>query len=290
MDIVSSDLVAISNTSLKQVTPMNSEPTRSLEQSNTEMQDIQMNLQGELWIMKMVIEQMLGKEITLSEPLADSNHQTSSLSEVNIQSIQLHGKIETIQAEQINSDFILTAESTQQSTSRLSLNQQVGVEGGEQVVDPLVINLSRDFADLESAKFYFDLDVDGKKDWVPQLSQGSAFLALDKNGNQQIDDGNELFGPQSGDGFTDLAKYDDNQDGKIDISDAVFEQLKVWRSDGELLALVEVGVASISLHAVVDEKQLHSENGKLLGIARKSGEFIRNDGQVGRMQHIDMVI
>ncbi|MCP5079561.1 MAG: hypothetical protein GY951_16095 [Psychromonas sp.] len=290
MDIVSSDLVAISNTSLKQVTPMNSEPTRSLEQSNTEMQDIQMNLQGELWIMKMVIEQMLGKEITLSEPLADSNHQTSSLSEVNIQSIQLHGKIETIQAEQINSDFILTAESTQQSTSRLSLNQQVGVEGGEQVVDPLVINLSRDFADLESAKFYFDLDVDGKKDWVPQLSQGSAFLALDKNGNQKIDDGNELFGPQSGDGFTDLAKYDDNQDGKIDISDAVFEQLKVWRSDGELLALVEVGVASISLHAVVDEKQLHSENGKLLGIARKSGEFIRNDGQVGRMQHIDMVI
>jgi len=290
MDIINQDLSPLLTTPLMPVPVATNESALSIETSQTATHETQLGLQGELWIMKMVLEQMMGREIVLSDPLTNSSTETSPLSEGNVQLVQLHGKVETIQAEQINSDFILTAASMQQSTSRLSLNQQADMQGGEQVVDPLVINLSGDFADLNSAKFYFDLDVDGKKDWVPQLGKGSAFLALDKNGNQKIDNGNELFGPQSGDGFIDLAKYDDNKDGKIDKNDSVFEHLKVWRSDGKLLGIVEVGVASISLHAVTDEKMLHSENGKLLGIARKSGEFTRVDGEIGRMQHIDMVI
>ncbi len=290
MDIQGSDLVSFSNASLHQISTKNSESTTSLKQTNTESQDMQLNLQGELWIMKMLLEQMMGKEITLSEPLSNSSGNRLDVNEVNFQSMQMHGKVETMQAEQINSDFVLTVESQQQSTIAMSMEQGRGEENSGQLVDPLVINLSRDFADLESATFYFDLDVDGKKDWVPELSEGSAFLALDKSGNDEIDDGNELFGPQSGDGFVDLAKYDDNNDGKIDNNDAVFEYLKVWRPDGQLLGVVEVGVTSISLHGVADEKAIHSETGKLLGVSRKSGEFTRSNGEIGRMQHIDMVI
>ncbi|WP_108649653.1 hypothetical protein [Dongshaea marina] len=117
-----------------------------------------------------------------------------------------------------------------------------------------MINLGRQFADLDSGKFHFDLDADGEQDWVPSLAAGSAFVALDRNHNQRIDNGNELFGPRSGDGFSELAMHDDNRDGKIDAEDSVYARLKIWRPGGELLALADVGVHSISLQAVTREQ------------------------------------
>lgn len=56
-------------------------------------------------------------------------------------------------------------------------------------------------------------------------------------------------------GFTALAEFDMNKDGKIDISDKVFSQLKMWQdsnSDGvsqetELKSLNEMGISSIGL-------------------------------------------
>lgn len=61
---------------------------------------------------------------------------------------------------------------------------------------------------MTDQKFYFDLDADGTADRISMLKSGSGFLALDKNGNGKIDDGSELFGTQSGDGFADLEEYD----------------------------------------------------------------------------------
>lgn len=74
--------------------------------------------------------------------------------------------------------------------------------------DPLVINLNSSTAQVTDQKFYFDLDADGTADRISMLKSGSGFLALDKNGNGKIDDGSELFGTQSGDGFADLEEYD----------------------------------------------------------------------------------
>ena len=42
------------------------------------------------------------------------------------------------------------------------------------------------------------------------METGNAFLSLDKNSDGIINDGSELFGAASGNGFADLAKYDED--------------------------------------------------------------------------------
>ena len=73
--------------------------------------------------------------------------------------------------------------------------------GSPKLVDPLVINLDAPAADVQDQKFYFDLDADGHEEAISQLGPGSGFLALDKNGDGIINDGSELFGALSGNGF-----------------------------------------------------------------------------------------
>ena len=94
--------------------------------------------------------------------------------------------------------------------------------------DPLVINLDGNIAELSDQTFLFDLDGDGQKDEINRLGAGSGFLALDKNGDGVINDGNELFGTKSGNGFADLAAYDTDHNGFIDEGDEIWDKLKIW--------------------------------------------------------------
>lgn len=50
---------------------------------------------------------------------------------------------------------------------------------------------NRDFADLESGVSILIINNDGQKKRVPRLANGSAFLVLDINNNQRIDDGSD---------------------------------------------------------------------------------------------------
>ena len=97
--------------------------------------------------------------------------------------------------------------------------------------DPLMINLDTNIGSVSDQKFYFDLDSDGEKEQISFAGKGSGFLALDKNGDGVINDGSELFGTKSGDGFKDLAAYDEDGNGWIDENDSIFSRLKVWTKD-----------------------------------------------------------
>ncbi len=99
------------------------------------------------------------------------------------------------------------------------------------LVDPLVINLDSTIANVSDQKFMFDIDADGILDSISQLNSGSGYLALDKNGDGKINDGSELFGTKSGDGFADLAAYDDDGNGWIDENDAIWSKLLIWTKD-----------------------------------------------------------
>jgi len=71
-------------------------------------------------------------------------------------------------------------------------------------------------------------------DWP---TAATPWLALDRDGNDRIDDGGELFGSatilgtgeRASNGFVALGALDDNGDGVMDARDAAFAKLVVWR-------------------------------------------------------------
>ena len=159
--------------------------------------------------------------------------------------------------------------------------------------DPLVISLDGTMPSLSSNTFNFDIDNDGKSDQISQLNAGSAFLALDKNSNGVVDNGSELFGTKSGDGFSDLRKYDDDNNGWIDENDPIFDKLQIWqKSDGKdkLIGLGEVGIGAIFLGNTDTPFSIKSGTNALLGQLRKSGFVLFEDGKAGIMSQIDLAV
>lgn len=158
--------------------------------------------------------------------------------------------------------------------------------------DPLVINLDTDVAQLQDQTFYFDIDADGKPDEVSQLGTGSGYLALDKNGDGSVNDGSELFGTASGNGFADLAKYDEDGNGWIDENDAVWEKLKIWVKDQNgndvLYRLADKGVGAICLQNASTDFTQKGLGGQTLGAVRSTGVFLYENGNVGTVQHVDV--
>lgn len=161
-----------------------------------------------------------------------------------------------------------------------------------QMCDPLVINLDTDVAELSDQKFYFDIDGDGEKDEISQLGSKSGYLALDKNGDGVINDGSELFGTASGDGFADLAKYDEDGNGWIDEGDAIWSKLKIWCKDENgkdvLYRLADKGVGAICLQKAATDFTLQGAQGQTNGAIRSTGVFLYENGNVGTVQHVDV--
>lgn len=158
--------------------------------------------------------------------------------------------------------------------------------------DPLVINLDSATADVKDQTFYFDLDADGEMDEISQLGKGSGYLALDKNGDGVINDGSELFGTKSGDGFADLAKYDEDGNGWIDENDAVWDKLKIWCKDENgkdvLYRLADKGVGAICLQKTATDFTLQGQGGRTQGVVRSTGVFLYENGLAGTVQHVDV--
>ena len=125
--------------------------------------------------------------------------------------------------------------------------------------------------------------------------QGSGLLVLDINGDGTINDGSELFGTKSGDGFKDLAGYDNDGNGWIDENDSVFSRLKVWTKDAEgndyLINLKEADVGAIYLGNADTQFSLKNDENKLNAEIKKTGIYLReSSGAVGTLNHVDMVI
>ena len=158
--------------------------------------------------------------------------------------------------------------------------------------DPLVINLDGNIADLSDQTFFFDIDGDGVLDEINQLAAGSGYLALDKNGDGIINDGTELFGTQSGNGFADLAAYDTDGNGFIDEGDEIWDKLKIWTMDEngnqQLVSLSEKGVGAICLQSAETNYSLTDDNNNVKGVIRRTGIFLYEDGAVGSVQHVDV--
>ncbi len=161
------------------------------------------------------------------------------------------------------------------------------------LTDPLVIQLDGGAPSVSEVKFSFDLDGDGEREKVSFAGSGSGFLALDRNGNGVIDDGGELFGTKSGDGFADLAAYDGDGNGWIDENDEVYSKLRVWVRDENgadtLLDLKDADVGAIYLGSADTEFTIKSKaTNETEAVLRKSGVYLKESGGAGALSHIDL--
>jgi hypothetical protein len=172
----------------------------------------------------------------------------------------------------------------------------VGVEFTAPAVlrDPLVINFDGGTAGLADTGFRFDLDGDGKTEQIAFAAPGSGFLALDLNGDGAINDGRELFGAMTGNGFTELGIYDADGNRWIDEGDPVFDRLRVWTRDADggerLSTLAEKGVGAIYLGHTPSEFSLKDRNNALQGRVRATGLYLTESGTAGTVQQIDLAV
>ena len=122
----------------------------------------------------------------------------------------------------------------------------------------------------------------------------SGFLAYDRNGDGVINDGSELFGARSGDGFGELSEFDQDGNRWIDENDDIYRNLRIWmvNSDGDpqLFALGEVGVGAIYLNHHDTPFTVKDEENTTLGKVRESGVFLHENGTAGIIQKIDLAV
>lgn len=122
--------------------------------------------------------------------------------------------------------------SAQLSMSRQFMEEQrISIRAGDALIDPLVINFDSPAARLTDKKYSFNIDSDGDTDQISFAGPGSGFLTLDVNGDGQVSNGKELFGPNTGNGFAELAKYDLDGNDWIDENDAIYDKLRIWTKD-----------------------------------------------------------
>ena len=154
--------------------------------------------------------------------------------------------------------------------------------------DPLVLDLTGEGIDLTGVEdgTVFDLDADGVAERAATVRGGTGLLWMDRNGNGQLDNGSELFGDFDGaaDGFDALAALDANGDGRVNMNDASFDQLRVRLNNGgqtQDLSMEQAGVASLELQ----NQKLPASLGESASIDAV-GVFQRTDGSLGMMADV----
>ena len=164
-------------------------------------------------------------------------------------------------------------------------------------LDPLVINYEGSSNALDNVSedmtFMFDLDADGKEDELPLLKNGNGFLVIDKNGNGEIDDGTELFGPQTNDGFNELRAYDSDGNNWIDENDEIFNDLRIWtkNENGEdsLIGLGQSGVGALFLSDIASSFTHNKSVDESIAHLKSTSIFLKEDGTAGLLTSLDFI-
>ena len=217
--------------------------------------------------------------------------QSVQYSESESMSFSASGMIRTADGQEIRFDLSLTLNRSFSFSSETSL--KLG-DAARPKKDPLILNFAGPAAQLTSQRFAFDLDSDGKADQIHFATGGSGFLAFDRNGDGRINNGTELFGVASGNGFADLARLDDDGNGWIDENDSAWERLRVWQKteagEDRLTTLREANVGALNLASVVTPFDLKNDAQELLGQIRSSGVFLAENGRAGTIQQVDLTV
>lgn len=309
------------DTSQQTATPSSKESDKV---SSDEQEEL--SLPSQLRLMKALIEAFTGIKITLPKQFnPQSGDQTATNATTpNNQSAAATGnpednravEVTTLSLEQESVSFSAKGALTTKDGKVVNLNLGFALDyrllsanerltSAGKLKDPLVLNLDGLVAGFTQGTFNFDLDADGNKEEVTKLDKGSAFLAMDRNGNGQIDDGKELFGALSGNGFADLAALDQDGNGVLDEGDSQFAQLRLYRPGEALLTLGEKKIGAIFLQSAATEfqhlgvdpagQEASSDTAQATttpapspAVLRQSGIYVTEDGKAGTVQQLDL--
>lgn len=294
----------------KAFAPMGSMAERILSKADTgdEIEEPD-GLDAKLSLMKMLIEHLTGRKIDLmkasdlkvpDEAQAAAQGENApegwglvydyyeSYEESERLDFKATGIVKTADGQEISLNLSLSM------SREFATSQQINIRAGDALKDPLVVNFAGTAAQLGERDFHFDLDADGRMDQIAFVGPGSGFLALDKNGDGRINDGSELFGPTTGSGFAELAVHDEDKNGWIDENDSIYDRLRIWTRDTngqeQLLGLGQAGVGAIYLGHAESPFLIKDADNQLQGQVKNTGIYLKEDGGVGTVQELDLVV
>ncbi|RZM83400.1 hypothetical protein C3B51_07185 [Pseudoalteromonas rubra] len=267
--------------------------------------ELDMQTSARMYILKLLVEKLSGSDVQWYDAVVGKDISQEEMSEIvsaaeetpptevlverlmhesqsNV--FKADGQIRLENGQQISFAFKSVFEQSHTSYERIIENVNMK--------DPLIISFTNRAVELDTERMDFDIDADGQSDNFAQLKKGYGYLALDLNQNNQIDDGKELFGALSGNGFADLAQYDDDGNGFIDENDAIFDSLKVWvknKDQDELVSLSDANIGAIALQNADTPMNIRTD-GQLQGAIRKSGFYLDENGKPGLVQQVDYVV
>jgi hypothetical protein len=277
-----------------------------------------MEVDPKLYIMKLLVESMTGRKMKLME--LKKKHGAHESADDDIEPLHPEGIGEPEGAEwgveyhsreyRFEREELLFAASgviTTAGGGTIDFNIKIRMErtfyteehfdfaAGDAVkIDPLRINFAGSGASLTKEKYAFDIDADGSDESISLPGPGSALLVYDRNGNSRADDGSELFGPSTGNGFKELAAYDADANNWVDESDPVYTRLYVWLNgpddEAHLIPLKEAGIGAIYLDYADASFSLKDGEDTLSGTVVRSGVYVNDDGRVRTIQQVDLVV
>ncbi len=258
------------------------------EASDTETEPVEGQDALRLLILRAVLKQWLGVEWrgesrpeNRTEKAAEGPaevHQSQRMRLAMQQSLRLSARVE------LRNDAGESRQVRVQVEASFSLDIRVQMEQDVEMTDPLIVQLGDQPLSLARESYRFDLNLDGLADALPGLNGQAAYLVLDRNNNGRIDDGRELFGPRSGNGFVELAALDENGDGRVDARDTAFASLQLWKPGGSLRPLREAGITALLLNRQAATRDLYQMD-RLAGRVREQSLL---EGVPGKLLEVDL--
>jgi len=157
--------------------------------------------------------------------------------------------------------------------------------------DPLIVQFGDQSIGEISGQESFDINQDNNMDNLPFFSGDVGYLVYDKNANNKADNGSELFGPTSGNGFNELAQLDENNNGFLDKEDSAYQQLYLWQPDKNTwLSLADAGIEAISTQAIATPYTFYDKNDEVQAQLRNSSFAISESGRGLGVHQVDVRI
>lgn len=190
-----------------------------------------------------------------------------------------------INGQHLKVDYSFAISSEQTSYSSIEMTAAV-------LKDPLIVQFGKQSIGEIKDHHIFDINQDGNLDKLPVFTGDAGYLVYDKNQNLKADDGRELFGPQTGHGFNELAQLDSNGNGFIDQEDEEFEHLYLWQPEksNNMLSLTEANILAINTSAIDTPFSFYDTQGNIMAEMRRSSFAISNEGLAKGVHQIDVRI